>query len=211
VETVENRTKKSGRFLCSTRFCSKAERLCQTCGLNAKLAWCREDGWIKVGTISLFNKFSSKAERLCQTCGLNAKLAWCRRDRWMKLWWIFHFDKISLEDWTSSPSLWLGRETCRTPGSFLFFLTLTLRLRRALAVSVLDDTSCFAARSVQETRPDFPSGTSLALPFYKDKDEIDILFLCIVLQTLPTRTAGGESKSFCFLSCRDGRPQQRQF
>ena len=51
--------------------------------------------------------------------------------------------------------------------NFTLLLLLTRTQRCACAVLVFDATSCCAARSGQETRPDVPSGTSLSVPLFK--------------------------------------------
>jgi hypothetical protein len=50
-------------------------------------------------------------------------------------------------------------------------------------------------------RPDVPSGTSLSVPLFKNKDEKDIYSFCVSLATKPPRSADRESKSSCFPSC----------
>ena len=80
----------------------------------------------------------------------------------------------------------------------LLLLTIIQRdFRRALICTVLDATSCYAARSSQETRQGVPPWISLPVPLFKEKDEKDSDILHAMLQGESSRAAGAESKNFC--------------
>ncbi|MBR2621683.1 MAG: hypothetical protein IKC97_04845, partial [Clostridia bacterium] len=55
-----------------------------------------------------------------------------------------------------------------------------------------------ASAGANIARPDVPSGTSLSVPLFKNKDEKDIYHFCVTLAVLPPRAAGRESKKACF-------------
>jgi hypothetical protein len=71
----------------------------------------------------------------------------------------------------------------------------TALLRRALICVGVDVPSfSFKKEGTKKVNPAVPSGTSLSVPLYKANQEIDIFFVCTVLQGLPPRAAGEEDK-----------------
>ena len=71
----------------------------------------------------------------------------------------------------------------------------TALLRRALICAGVDVPSfSFKKEGTKKVNPAVPSGTSLSVPLYKANQEIDIFFVCTVLQGLPPRAAGEEDK-----------------
>ena len=114
------------------------------------------------------------------------------------IWFVKGFGgkSIGITEFLATSSTGERGASCLAKGRKPKFKQLLLQPRTASRArcTAFYATSCYAARSGQETRQDVPSWISPALPRYKDNDEIDINGFHAMLQLLPPRAAGEESK-----------------